>query len=365
MRILVLANDGEGLYKFRKEVFIELLKNHEVYASLPVDKYKEKIEDLGIKFIETEFNRKGTNPISDLKQLGIYKKMLKEVRPDVVFTYTIKPNVYGGMACQSLNIPYVINVTGGLGSCENDNKLLEKLALFLYRIGARKAYRVFFQNTANRDFMIKNKAIKAECGDLIPGSGVNLKDYELLPYHDGETVDFAYIGRIMEKKGFNQYIEAAKAVKARHPEAVFHVAGIYEDDYKDVVENLVSKGIIVYHGSVVDMVNVIYRNIECVIHPTYYAEGMSNVLLEASACGRAVITTNRPGSREIVDDGVNGYLVREKDSNDLIEKVEKYLSESKDERIKMGLSGRKKVEKDFDRQIVVNKYLDIVNSLKR
>lgn len=365
MRILVLANDGEGLYKFRKEVFIELLKSNEVYASLPVDKYKEKIENLGIRFIETEFNRKGTNPISDLKQLNVYKKMLKKIKPDVVFTYTIKPNVYGGLACQSLNIPYVINVTGGLGSCENDNKVLEKLALFLYRIGARKAYRVFFQNTANRDFMISHKAIKPECGDLIPGSGVNLNDYELLPFHEGETIDFAYIGRIMEKKGFNQYIDAAKAIKAKHPEAIFHVAGIYEDDYKAIVEDLVDKGIIVYHGSVVDMVNVIYKNIECVIHPTYYAEGMSNVLLEASSCGRAVITTNRPGSKEIVDDGVNGFLVREKDSLDLISKVEKYLSLSKDERKQMGINGHKKVEKDFDRNIVVNKYLDIVNSLRK
>ena len=365
MRILVLANDGEGLYKFRKEVFIELLKSNEVYASLPVDKYKEKIEDLGIRFIETEFNRKGTNPISDLKQLSLYKKMLKEIKPDVVFTYTIKPNVYGGLACQSLNIPYVINVTGGLGSCENDNKILEKLALFLYRIGARKAYRVFFKNTANREFMISHKAIKPECGDLIPGSGVNLNDYELLPFHNGETIDFAYIGRIMEKKGFNQYIEAAKVIKINHPEAVFHVAGIYEDDYKYIVEDLAKKGVIVYHGSVVDMVNVIYKNIECVIHPTYYAEGMSNVLLEASACGRAIITTNRPGSREIVDDGFNGYLVKEKDSKDLIEKVTKYLSLSKEERIAMGQYGRKKVEKDFDRKIVVNKYLDIVNSLRK
>lgn len=365
MRILVLANDGEGLFKFRKEVFIELLKNNEVYASLPVDKYKESIEKLGIKFIETEFNRKGTNPISDLKLLKTYKKLLKEVKPDLVLSYTIKPNVYGGLACQSLNIPYVINVTGGLGSCENDNKLLEKLALFLYRIGAKKAYRVFFQNEANRNFMVKNKAIKAEVGDLIPGSGVNLKEYDVLPFHEGDTVDFAYIGRIMEKKGFNQYIEAAREIKKIQPEAVFHVAGIYEEDYKDIVEDLVAKGIIVYHGSVVDMVNVIYRNIECVIHPTYYAEGMSNVLLEASACGRAIITTNRPGSREIVDDGYNGFLVKEKDSTDLIEKIIKYLSLSKEERIAMGQYGRKKVEKDFDRNIVVNKYLEIVDNLKK
>lgn len=365
MRILILTNDGEGIYKFRKEVVQALSKDNDVFVSLPKDNYKDKIISLGCEYIETEFNRKGTNPFKDIKLIKTYVELIKRIKPDMVLTYTIKPNVYGGFACQLMKVPYAMNITGGLGSTKNDNALLELIADILYVIGGRKAYKVFFQNKANMEYMTSRGVINKTAGILIPGSGVNLNEYKVLPFHEGDTIDFVYIGRMMAAKGFNQYIEAAQIIKEKHPEAVFHIAGIYEDDYKNIVEELTSKGIVNYHGSVVDMVNVIYKNVECIVHPTYYAEGLSNVLLEASASGRAIITTNRPGSGEVIDDGINGYIVKEKDSNDLVKQLEKYISLSVEERKQMGLNGRKKVEKEFNREIVVNKYLEVVNSLKK
>lgn len=363
MRILFLANDGEGLYKFRKELIEELLKDNEVFVSLPRDKYIPSLENMGCKYIETSFNRKGTNPISDIKLYKFYKTIINEVKPDVVLTYTIKPSVYGGMACQKLNVPYIVNITG-LGSSIENGGLLSFIALSLYKIGIKSARRVFFQNTTNRDFMLAKRAVKPEQCDLVPGSGVNLKDYSVLDYPDDKTIDFVYIGRIMTEKGFGQYAEAAKYIHDKYPNTIFHIAGEFEDDYRDVVQQLSKEGVFVYHGSVENMKDEIYKIVNCVVHPTYYAEGLSNVLLEALACGRPIITTNRAGCKEVVDDNINGFIVKQKDSKDLIEKIEKFISLSNEQRKQLGLNGRKKVEEQFDRNIVIDKYIKEINSIK-
>lgn len=364
MKILVLTNDGEGLYKFRKELLIELLKNNEVFISLPRDKYIPLLEEIGCKYIETIFNRKGTNPIKDIELYKFYKKTIKEIKPDAVLTYTIKPSVYGGMACQKLDVPYIVNITG-LGSAIENGGILQKISLSLYKIGINKAYKVFFQNTSNKDFMLSKNIVKESQCDLLPGSGVNLNEYKVLDYPNDSTIDFVFIGRIMKEKGFDQYIESAKYIKNKYPNTRFHIAGEYEDDYKEKVEELVKKDILIYHGSVINMVDEIYKKVHCVIHPTYYAEGLSNVLLEALACGRPIITTDRPGCREVVEDNVNGYITKQKDTNDLIKNIEKFISLTNTQRKQMGLNGRKKVEKEFDRNIVINKYIETIKSIKQ
>lgn len=363
MNILFLANDGEGLYKFRRELLQELSLDNNVFTSLPKDNYTEKLIGLGCSFIETRFDRQGTNPIKDLKLIFTYLKLLEDIKPDVVLTYTIKPNVYGGVACQIKHIPYITNITG-LGSAVENGGILQKISLTLYKIGLRKAKKVFFQNETNKKFMLEKGVINGPT-DLVPGSGVNLKEYKLLDYPKGDTIDFCYIGRIMTEKGFKQYIEAAEDIKERHSETRFHVCGLFEDDYKDEVDRLVKKNVLIYHGSVSNMAKDIYPIIECVVHPSYYAEGMSNVLLEAGACGRSVITTNRAGCKETIDDGINGFIVNQKDTKDLIDKIEKFVSLPRSERMKMGLNGRKKIEKEFDRDIVINKYIEEINSIKQ
>lgn len=362
MKILFLTNDGEGIYKFRKEVVEALLKNNDVFLSLPEDNYIPKLVDMGCKYIKTEFNRKGTNPIKDLSLLVFYKKLINEIKPDVVLTYTIKPNVYGGLACQIMKVPYIANITGGVGASDKTG-IIQNIAITLYKLAFKRVNKVFFQNTANMKYMMSKGIVSEDKCILIPGSGVNLNDYKVLEFPNGETVDFVYIGRIMTEKGFKQYIEAAEYIRNKYPMTRFHICGIYEDDYKNIVEDLVKRKIVIYHGSLIDM-NQIYKIIQCTIHPTYYSEGMSNVLLESSACGRPIITTNRPGSGEVVDDDINGFIVKEKDSKDLIKQIEKFLSLSLEQRRQMGLNGRKKVEEQFDRNIVVNKYLEEVNKLR-
>ena len=356
MKIMILANYDAGLYRFRRELVEELLKDNEVYICLPAGQYVAEMVDWGCKFVECDLlDRHGTNPVKELKLISYYKKVLKEIKPDIVFTYTIKPNVYGGMTCASLNIPYIVNITG-LGTAVENAGLMQKVTLTLYKLGLKKAQKVFFQNTTNRDFMLEKGVLKGAY-DLLPGSGVNLKQYLPLEYPDKETVDFVFVGRTMKEKGIENYLEAAEYIRSKYPETRFHICGEPEQDYTQRLTSLHDKEVIVFHGNVRDMTQI-YKNVSCTIHPSYYPEGLSNVLLESCASARPIITTDRAGCREVVDNGVNGYICKQNDSQDLIKQIEKFLSLSLVERKQMGLEGRRKVEKEFDRQIVVKKYLE-------
>ena len=361
MKILFLVNSSAGFYSFRKELAESLIQEYSVVLCTPNGDRIDYFQQLGCEIRLNEYlELRGTNPLKDWKLYRYYYSLLQKEKPDCVCTYTIKPNVYGGMACSALKIPYIANITG-LGSAVESGGWIQKITLPLYRHGLRKAAMVFFQNQENLDFMLKHKIVSG-AWDLLPGSGVNLKGFQPLDYPNGDTVDFTFISRILKEKGIDQYLEAAEAISAKHPETRFHVYGPCDNEYQEILEQYQAKGIIQYHGYTKDIVGV-HRNSCCTIHPTYYPEGMSNVLLESAACARPVITTDRPGCIETVDDGVTGFVVGQKDTSDLIQKIEHFLSMSWEERRDMGLSGRKKMERQFDRNIVVRKYLDAIHKI--
>lgn len=355
MRVLILANYDAGLYQFRRELLEALVKEHDVFFCVPDGEYVDQIKALGCQYMPCGLlNRHGTNPFTELKLLRLYKAYIKELSPDVVLTYTIKPNIYGGMACAAMGVPYIANITG-LGTAVENPGVMQKILVSLYRYGLRKARRVFFQNEENRDFMLERHVVGGAYS-LLPGSGVNLARFQPMEYPPDDRVEFAFVGRIMREKGIEQYLEAAEFIRKKYPNTRFHICGMYEQDYKAQIDRLQSDGVVVYHGVVRDMAGL-YERIACTVHPTYYPEGLSNVLLESCACARPVITTDRAGCREVVDDGVNGYIVKQRDSGDLIEKIERFLALSWDERRRMGLSGRKLVERKFDRQLVIDAYM--------
>ncbi|MCP1126097.1 glycosyltransferase family 4 protein [Bacillus sp. 3103sda1] len=359
-KVLILANNDVGLYKFRKELIQELVKEYKVYVSLPYGEFIPRLEELGCKFIDTPISRRGTNPITDLKLLMNYKKIIKEVKPDVVLTYTIKPNVYGGLACKMSGVPYIANITG-LGTAVENGGLLQKVTLFLYKLALKEVNFVFFQNEENRKFFINQKIVR-DNHRLIPGSGVNLNHYSLLDYPSDTMVNFLFIARVMKEKGIDQYLDAAKYIKERHPNTAFHILGFCEGSYESKLKEMQDSGIIQYHGMQND-VREFHKFSHCTIHPTYYPEGMSNVLLESAASGRPVITTNRSGCREIVDDTINGYIVEQENSRDLIEKIERFINLDYETKKQMGVAGRMKVEREFSRDIVVNAYMNEIEAI--
>lgn len=360
-KVLFLVNHDVVIYNFRLELVEKLIEEgYDVYISSP---YGERIDDLiklGCHYYEIVIDRHGMNPLKETKLLNDYCKLIKVIQPDIILGYTIKPNIYGAIAAQRKNIPFVANITG-LGTAVENAGLKQKILIQLYKLAFRKVQRVFFQNEENRKFFLDN-GIAIGKHALLPGSGVNLKRFPLLKYpEDDKIIRFAFISRIMKEKGIDQYLEAAKKIKEKYPNTEFHICGFCEKEYEGQLEELNNNGTVIYHGMIRNVSDFL-TNIHCVVHPTYYPEGISNVLLEACASGRSIITTNRSGCREIVDDGVNGYMIPQKDSGALIEAIEKFIHLSEDEKRSMGVEGRYKVEQQFDRQIVVDAYMKEIGS---
>lgn len=353
-KVMFLANNDVGLYKFRRELIEVLLEEYEVHIVLPEGSFVEEMVRMGCIFHGVEFQRRGTNPFSDLALLRKYISLIRKISPDAVLTYTIKPNIYGGIACTLRKVPYIANITG-LGSAVENAGPLQVITTMLYKLGLRKASKVFFQNEANLLFM-KNKGIVRDNFDLLPGSGVNLKQYKPMPYPNGDTIDFVFIARVMKEKGIEQYLDAAEYIRCKYPHTRFHICGACDEDYVQTLQKKSEAGIVIYHGPVKDMLPI-YEMSCCTIHPTYYPEGMSNVLLESCASARPIITTDRPGCREIIADGVNGFVCKQRDSGDLIAKIEQFLALPHAARKKMGVMARAKVEQEFDRNIVIEKYM--------
>lgn len=360
-KVLIISNVTAGLASFRTELIEQLSKDYEVIVLASDNGRKEILESAGARVLSVAMELHGINPVKELKLVSFYKHKIKEIQPQIILTYTIKPNIYAGIAAGKLGIPVLANVTG-LGPAVEHEGFMQRIAIPLYRKGLKKARKVFFQNQYNRDFMLEHNMVRNDQYLMIPGSGVNLNKYTLQSYPDSETIDFVFISRIVKEKGIDQYLDAAKVVHERHPETRFHVCGDCDNEYRSLIQQLDDEKIIIYHGRIDDIAGM-HRQCACTIHPSYYPEGMSNVLLEACANGRPIITTDRPGCREAVDDGVNGFIVKQRDSKDLIEKIEAFLNLNWEQRQSMGIEARKKVEREFDRQIVINKYIDEIRKV--
>lgn len=360
-RILLIGNHDIVIYNFRKELIERLLEEKfEVYIALPYGNKVDLLVEMGCHFINLPIDRRGTNPIKDFSLLMKYIKTLKKIKPDIVLTYTIKPNIYGGIACRIMKTPYISNITG-LGSAVESNRILQRITVFLYKIAFKKVRCVFFQNTENQQFFV-DRNIACLAHRLIPGSGVNLEHFQYLEYPSDDTIEFLFIARVMKEKGIDQYLETAEYITSKYPNTKFHVLGFCEEAYEATLKELSDKNIIHYHGLQSD-VRVFLQRSHCTIHPSYYPEGMSNVLLESEACGRPVITTNRSGCKETVDNERTGYIFEARNVGDLIDKVEKFILLSNDEKKQMGINARKKVEKEFDRKIVIDAYIDEMNKI--
>ena len=358
-KILILANNDIGLYNFRKELLERLLKeNYKVYISLPMGDRVKEMEEMGCHYIETEINRHGMNPFQDLKLLLYYKKIMKECKPDYILGYTIKPNIYGAIAARSKKVPFIANITG-LGSAVENESIVQKILIMLYKFAFRDVKKVFFQNTANMQFFESKKIAIGKYG-LLPGSGVNLEKYEIQPYPECPKYHFLFISRIMKEKGIDQYLEAAQKIREKYQNTEFHICGFCEEEYEEKLQKLQKEGAITYHG-LINNVSEFLKEIHCVVHPTYYPEGLSNVLVEACASGRPIITTNRPGCREVVEDGRNGFVVEERNADDLFHKIEQFILMSDEDKKNMGVFGRKKVENEFNREIVIEAYMKEIN----
>lgn len=358
-KVLILANSSGGLYDFRNELVEKLLAEGEVIASLPDEVKTKELSEEGCKVVYTPINRRGVNPIEDIKLFFNYCRLMKQEKPDLVLTYTIKPNIYGGFCCRILKVPYVVTVTG-LGSTFQKEGLLRKMIITMYRMGLKKAECVFFQNEENRGIFEKFQ-IKGKSSRLVSGSGVNLNRHRQEEYPKGESVKFLYIGRMMKEKGIMELLEAAKEL---HSEKVsFELLGYCDEDLQELLDEAEKKGYVKQLGFD-PQVQRYLKDCSALVLPTYH-EGMSNVLMEASAAGRPVIATDISGCREIFEEGITGFGCRPGDAGDLIRALRRFLELSAEEKASMGLRAREKMEQEFDRQKVVWDYMEEIKKVLR
>ncbi len=354
--ILILANSSGGLYDFRNELLQKLLQEYQVVASLPDTVKTDLLEQEGIIVEMTPINRRGMNPLQDLQLLKDYQRLLRKYRPALVLTYTIKPNVYGGYACKKANVPYISTITG-LGSTFQKSGPLLFLVERMYYIGLQKAACVFFQNEENRQIFRRGGLVSGK-DRLVAGSGVNTKVWQELPYPEGEKTRFLYVGRVMKEKGIEEFFQAAEALHS--DKVTFGICGYCDEDYQSELDERTSRGEIVQLGFHPDM-HEYYGGCSAVVLPTWH-EGMSNVLMEASACGRPVIASNISGCREIYEDGVTGYGFAPHSAGELIRTLKHFLTLDRNQRAAMGRAARQKMVAQFDREQVAEAYLEEIRA---
>lgn len=356
-KVLVLTNSSGGLYDFRGEFVEELCKKYEVYVSMPDDVKERELTDLGCRIIQTPINRRGINPLEDLKLYRAYVKMMKELKPDLVVTYTIKPNIYGGFAAGMRKIPYIATITGLGGAFDRTGPLL-KLIVGMYRAGLKRAACVFFQNEENRG-IFQDMGITARKTRMVMGSGVSLEKHIYEPYPEREETHFLFVGRVMKERGILEYIEAARRL---HSEKVFFdIMGYCDEDYQELLDDLEKEGVVRQIGFHTQ-VHSYLAAADAIVVASFH-EGMSNALIEGAATGRPVIASNISGCREAFEEGVTGFGFTPGNTGELIDAMDKFLSLSREERAVMGRHGREKMEREFDRKLVTAAYVDEVSNL--
>ena len=353
MKVLMIVNDTNFAWNLRREVlttFVE--RGWQTFLLAQILGFEKEFEELGVNLIDLQIDRRGTNPLSDFKLLKGYIQILKQEKPDIVFTNNTKPNIYAGIACQFLKIQYVANITG-LGTAVEIPGKLQYLSILLYKYGVKKASTLFFQNAENQSFFHQHKMVPQNANEvLLPGSGVNLRTHPVLPWPDG-PIHFLYAARIMKEKGIDYFLAAAKKYACEN--IVFDICGQCDDP--KYIKLLETEPSINYFGLQKDLLPF-YATCSCFLYPSYYPEGMSNVLLEAASCGRPVIAADRAGCRETVDNGESGFVVPIKNEKAVLAATEKIIQLSSDERRLMGLAGRRKMEREFDRNIVIQAHLN-------
>ena len=352
MKILIITNHSYMLYRFRRELIEELHKNHEIVLSMPFVGHENDFMDMGIRCIDTYIDRRGIDPRHEIDLLKTYRKILLQEQPDFVITYSIKPNIYAGLLCRRMKIPYCANVQG-LGTAFQ-KKNLAAVVTSLYRAALKEAKVVFFENTGNAKVFIDRKILPEDKIVSLPGAGINLERYPFIPYPENENVRFLYLGRFMREKGIEELFSAMRRLYQEFGKKVqLDLVGFFDEDYEAQVQSLVDEGIAVFHGFQTEPTPY-YAAADCVVLPSYH-EGMSNVLLEAAAIGRPVITSNIHGCMEAVDPEVSGLLCKVRDADDLYVQKRRMVEMSPEARKAMGIAARRKVEQEFDKKMVVQK----------
>ncbi len=365
-KIAIISNVSWNLYNFRLSLMKAMQKaGYEVIAIAPYDKYSQKIIDAGFEFHHVKLNSQGINPFEDMRTTMNFYKLFKEISPDFICQYTIKPNIYGSLVARMLNIKMINNIAG-LGTLFIKQGPVTSIAKLLYKASQYKADKVFFQNRDDFELFTNEGLVNRSRCDILPGSGVDTQRFKPQIKAKNDVIRFLHISRMIWEKGIGEYVEAARVIREKYPNVEFCLLGFLDVENpgaisRDQMTEWVKEGAINYLG-VSDNVDEVILTADCVVLPSYYREGTPKTLLESASSAKPIITTDSVGCRDVVDHGVNGYLCEPRSVEDLIEKIEMFLNLSSEEKLEMGRKSREKIENEFDEKIVIGKYLEALET---
>ena len=365
-KIAIVLNSSWYAYNFRYDLGLELQKKgYKVTFIAPYDIYSDRLKER-FDFFDILFNSKSMNPFQDLKAFIHLYKIYKKIRPSIILHYTIKPNIYGTIAANILGIKTINNIAG-LGTLFIKKNFVTFIVKKMYKVSQRNASKIFFQNNDDMSMFIDERIVCADKVELLPGSGVNVEKFKPVPLNESKTFKFLVVSRMLWAKGISDYVEAASLLRKKFSNVQFQLLGFLDVDSptaisKKQMDLWVASGNVIYLGST-DRVNDFIAKADCIVLPSYYREGVPRSLLESASMGKPIITTNNIGCKDVVDDGVNGFLCNIKDPIDLSEKMERMINIPVAERLKMGQAGREKIINQFDERIVINKYLLAISKL--
>ncbi|PPD02933.1 MAG: glycosyltransferase family 1 protein [Methylobacter sp.] len=368
-KIIVVAVSSWYIFNFRLNLILHLkAQGYDVIAVAPIDSYSMRFEAQGIPYVPIAVDEKGTNPIKDGLLIVRFVQLFLKLKPDCILSYTPKCNIYASLVAGGLGIPIINNISG-LGSAFIRENLTTKIVEWLYTVSLRKSAKVFFQNQDDSSLFIARRLVKPVRTEILPGSGVEVNRFTPASTTTAKShFVFLMVGRMLSYKGVAEFVAASRLLKQQYPDIQCQLLGFLDCKNSSAIttaqmQEWVDEGIVEYLG-VSDCVVKFLRNADCVVLPSYYREGVPRSLLEAASVGKPIITTDTVGCRDVVDEGVNGFLCKPRNVGDLKAKMEKMLLLSQPERLQMGLNGREKILKNFDEKIVIERYMKALEYLQ-
>lgn len=358
-KVLLLSNTSFSIRKFRKELILTLKKNgYDVLISLPESNF-ELEKELNIQNLVIPYARRSKNIFKDIQLIVQFYKLFKEVNPDLILSFTIKPNIYGSFASKLSHHKQICTITGTGQSFLRKNWLFYGVKL-LYQLAFSSQKTVVFQNNDDRVFFHQNKMFHGN-SIVLSGSGVNLETFSPKAYPSDKPLKFVFVGRIMHLKGFDLYLNAANYVSQKYDVQFYVVGEIEEKTYEDKLNRAIKSGAIHYKGYQEDIRSIL-EDCHCLILPSLSGEGIPNSVLEANAMGRPCIVSDLYGCTEIIQHEVNGLIFKAGSLDDYITQIIHFIELDQQKRIEMGNNGRKIVEEHFSRTKVNEAYVHLIES---
>lgn len=343
-KIIINLNSSWNIFNFRLGL-IKFLQSegYEIIALAPKDEYLKHLKAAGIKCYNVYMNQKGTNPITDFFLFLQYLRLFNKLKPILILSYTIKPNIYGNFAANILNIPTINNISG-LGTLFIKTDFISSIGKILYKLSLKSSEHTFFQNKNDLELFLESRLIKSNNCSVIPGSGVDAKKFNFARTHN-KACKFLFVGRMIADKGVFEYLEAAVSILKKYPKKEFLLVGELGCNNKTAlsktqIESYTKKHPQIKYLGKTDNIVSLLESVDVMILPSY-REGLSKSLIEAAAMQLPIITTNAPGCRDVVKDDFNGFLCRVKSKSSLEKAIFKMIDLNEHERLEFGANGRK------------------------